>query len=474
MRTTLSFLISLALLLGSLCAEYGLATPPALAQSANVCGNTLVKPPTITSTPPLLPTFTNNNGPIDCYMWQTFISLTWPAQQGVQPDPNAHYGQEGMTVWESFLPYDLVFLPGGEKPQPWPKAMLSSGAIPSDNIRRLKSKNMIFRKDISPQPTKLAAIILSRIGLARLANMFYSPSPQDALLRETQQTDRNVLYDQNKKPVYYEMLLNKSAYDYILSNNLYEAGAQYTFAKDKGIALPAGSVEIKAAWKILQNSEAQSGLFHTAKAFIDAQSIPVTVGLVGMHIFVRPSDDSFKQGFWATFAHIDNSPYKVAQPGKTYSFYNPACNPEDCPVNNPKTNPSQVMQVFPVDSYAQLVNKYTQKLIETSNPNNPWKNYQLLNVQWPQSSSNDIGQPAKITPLSSGSPNTSTLMNPVMETFQQQSKYSCLYCHVNAKVARPSGVSNPKDYASSLSFLFGHAQSNSDISLSKNKTTPSE
>jgi hypothetical protein len=110
----------------------------------------------------------------------------------------------------------------------------------------------------------------------------------------------------------------------------------------------------------------------------------------------------------------------------------------------------------------------------SSNPNNPWKNYQLLNVQWPQSSSNDIGQPAKFTPLSSGSPNTSTLMNPVMETFQQQSKYSCLYCHVNAKVARPSGVSNPKDYASSLSFLFGHAQSNSDISLSKNKTAPSE
>jgi len=458
MGTTLSFLISLALLLGCLSAEYGLAIPPALAQSANVCGNPLVNPPTITSSSPPLPTFANNNGPIDCYMWQTFISLTWPAQPGVQPDPNAHYGQEGMTVWESFLPYDQVFLPGGEMPKPWPKAMLSSEAIPSDNIRRLKSKNMIFRKDISPQPNKLAPKILSKVGLQRLANMFYSPSPQDALLRETQQTDGNVLYDQNKNPVYYEMLLNKSVYDYIVLNNLYKAGAQYAFAKDTGIALPSGSVEIKAAWKVLQNSEAQSGRFHTAKAIIDAQSTPVTVGLVGMHIFARPSDVSFKQGFWATFAHIDNAPYKAAQPSKTYSFYNAACSPEDCPVNNPKTNPSQVMQVFPVDSYARQVNKYTQQLIANNNPNNPWQYYQLLNVQWPQSSGNDIGQPAKTTPLSSGSPNTITLMNPVMETFMQQQKYSCLSCHVNAKVARPSGVSDPKEYASSLSFLFGHAQ----------------
>jgi len=75
-------------------------------------------------------------------------------------------------------------------------------------------------------------------------------------------------------------------------------------------------------------------------------------------------------------------------------------------------------------------------------------------VQWP-TSPQSIQGPGKKPPLPNGTPNTNTLMNPVLETFLQQQNLSCLTCHTGASTAKAQGFPG---FASGYSFLFGHAR----------------
>jgi hypothetical protein len=111
--------------------------------------------------------------------------------------------------------------------------------------------------------------------------------------------------------------------------------------------------------------------------------------------------------------------------------------------------------VFGASPEAQAINQWMVQQIQSNNANSPWQFYQLLNVQWPTSSV-PINKPAQGVPLPNGSPNTTTLMNPVLETFLQQPNISCLGCHTYGSTA--SIGSSTTTYASGYSFLFGHAQ----------------
>lgn len=415
-------------LIGLVCGLTGMK--PAHAQSA-VCGSPFNPQPVLQ---PVLPnaSFSQSDSAVNCYMWQTFIYLTWPALAGNagQPDSKAPYGKPGATVWETFRQYDTVFLPKGQKPQPW-----NSGT---------------FKK----------ALKKPRV-LKNTSKMFRALSTEESTaLNETQQAGGGILIDQNGQPVYYEMLMNETEFNYIVTNSLYEATQQNKFAQNTGIVLPANSVEIKGAWKVLspQEASAKPQRFHTTQAILPNTPKPVIMGLVGLHIMVVPSANNFNQGFWATFQHIDNAP--LAGSGNTkgpYSFYNPACSPANCPVNvqTKAPTPTQVEQVFAPTPEAQAVNNYVTQLIATSStPNAVWQNYQLIDVQWPTSPQSIQGA-GKTAPLPNGTPNTNTLMNPVLETFLQQQNMSCLTCHTGASTAKAAGF--PR-FASSYSFLLGHAK----------------
>ena len=157
-------------------------------------------------------------------MWQTFIYLTWPAKAGQagQPDPNASYGKGGATVWETFRQFDTVFLPNGQKPLPWNSGTLMRATKKS---RVLKNTSKMFRALSTAESTALD---------------------------ETQQAGGGVLIDQNGQTVYYEMLMNQTEFNYITSNTLYEANQQNAYAQKTGIVLPPDSIEVKAAWKVLE------------------------------------------------------------------------------------------------------------------------------------------------------------------------------------------------------------------------------
>ncbi|MBW8852604.1 MAG: hypothetical protein JF600_17705 [Xanthomonadales bacterium] len=380
----------------------------------------------------------------DCAMWQTFIYLNWPAKAGQRgvPDTTAKFGAPGVTVWESFLTADQVFLPNGATPQPWDTSMASAG-VPDALQRTVSSGAMrvlTHTSKVSPAVARLRAT-LSTNGVT------------DIPLDEIEQADGNVLYDQQGNPVYYDIALNKTQYDYITKYQLYNADQQATFAKTTNIVLPSGSIEVKAAWKVLTATEAASGRFHMAKGYVPAASGPGTVvpiGLVGLHVFASGGADN--AGLWATFYQIDNAPLAGNTGTQAYSFYNPA---STTPVNTKGTNPTQVVQVFPDDPQATAVNGNAKKIIIAGDAASPWQYYAMIDTQWSKTVL-DLKTPVPLAvPVSPGKPgdiSTATLINPVLETFMQTQNNSCMGCHSYATTAQAKSTT-----AAGFSFMLGSA-----------------
>jgi hypothetical protein len=390
--------------------------------------------------------FTNPGA--DCAMWQTFIYLNWPAKAGQRgiPDTSALFGAPGTTVWESFLTEEQVFLPNGAKPQPWDNSVVNA-ARPKDIASEVAvgGVRMLTRTaKVSPTIAKLQATLKANKSLAASTTI-----PLD----EITQSDGNILYDQQKNPVYYDVAMNKAQYDYITQNSLYNATSQATFTKKTNIVLPSGSIEVKAAWKVLTAAEAGSGRFHVAKGYIPGASggKSVTIGLVGFHIFA--SGGKQNAGLWATFYQVDNAPLMGATSKQNYSFNNPASNTA---VNTKGTNPTQVAQVFPDDVNAAQVNTQAQKIIIEGFAKSPWQYYAMIDTQWSKTVLNLTTPVPLSVPLSPGKPgdiSTNTLINPVLETFMQTKGNSCMGCHSFATTAQKGSKT-----ATGFSFMFGNAQ----------------
>jgi hypothetical protein len=412
--------------------------PPAIAQAPpDLCGTASNPPPAMA--PTIFPKLVGpqSDAAFACLMWQSFIHLNWPARTDAPgtPDQSQPFGSLNPTVWETFKPYDQVFLSNGNQPGPWTirraPAFLTTGL--ADRVANGEARFLV-------QTSKFSPAILDHLK-------------HD--LGDTAQVGGGTLVDQTGQSVYYEMLLNQDEYNYIVRNGLYAADTQLAFAQQHGIVLPTGatsdgptgSIEVKAAWKIMSPGDLAAGRFHTQPAVLVDGARVTTVGLVGLHIYQRI--EGFDQGVWATFSQIDNSPLEGTQPSSgTYSFFNPSCS--GCAVNaetQPPT-PTQVVRIFAAKPQVQRVNVYAQQLIRSADQNNPFQYYELVGVQWPTSPT-PIGNPGEKTPLPCGIPNTETMMNPVIETFLQTPKTSCLGCHIRA--------SAQGGYGASYSFLFHHA-----------------
>ncbi len=82
------------------------------------------------------------------------------------------------------------------------------------------------------------------------------------ILRAIEQAGGGTLYDLNGQPVYYEISMDQVQYQYIVDNALYNAATQVAFAEKNTISLPweptayspIGSLEVKAAWKVLSQA----------------------------------------------------------------------------------------------------------------------------------------------------------------------------------------------------------------------------
>lgn len=404
------------------------------------CGGTPPQPIYLQPVPKLSnPEFTNQGA--DCAMWQTFFYLNWPAQAGKRGIPNtaAKFGAPGTTVWETFKSESQVFLPDGAKPAPWDQNLLASGLPTAVAARVGAGQTRVLNRT-----SKVSHEVAQVLAATPPRN---SPIPLD----EIKQADTYVLYDQQKQPVYYDVAMNKTLFDYITGKGLYNADTQAAYAKKTNIVLPANAIEVKAAWKILTPTEAGSGRFHTSVGYLPSGGAggTVTIGLVGMHVFAAGGPQS--AGLWATFYQVDNAPLQGSTPTGTYSFYLAG---SSTPVNTTSTNPTQVVQNFPDDSVAAKVNAQARQIIIQGNPNSPWQYYAMVDAQWSRTVLKLDGPAPAVAPLRPGDISTPTMINAVLETYMQTQGNSCLGCHSFATTPGKGSTT-----ATGFSFMFGHAKS---------------
>ena len=403
--------------------------------------------------PQIQPNFRSNTdlseNNFDCLAWQDFIYFMWPAMTTPghrgEPNPNAKFGSSGPTVWETYKTVDAVFLPNGRDPGPWNQLQLLATLrgslaqrVDQGAVRHLTETSKVSRP-------VLANILRDSAG-----------TPPD-ILDEIAQAGGGTLYDLNGYPVYYEVAMSRVQYEYITANKLYDANKQQAYAASHVIALPGGgdnktegSVEVKAAWKVLSLAEKISGHFHMVQALLGGSQQPVTVGLVGFHAFISNGS----QGAWATFAQVDNAPVQHPATSGTFNFFNPKCTPAPCPFNVKDADPGQVVQINPNADQATMLNAYMHYILQGYSP---WQYYNLVDVQWATIPVQVAALPApKSAPLPDGQPNTPTLVNAVLETFLQKDGMSCIGCHKAAKVA-PTAEQKP-NYAAGYSFALKSAQ----------------
>ena len=438
------------------CAGTAQAQTPPPGPPAYRCQEVLIPPGPDPHLPKIQPLFRTNSGltenDFNCLAWQDFIYLIWPAKAGQrgQPNPQARLGARGPTVWESYRTEETVFLPNGVDPGPWQQLQLMATLHPSlaqqvadGDVRHLTSTSKVSRGVLAS---------LLREGSAL-------PAP---VLDSISQAGGGTLYDLNGNPVYYEVSMDQPQYDYIHTNKLYNAYDQVTFARTNVVNLPAGAdsttpgaIETKAAWKVLSDVEQKSGRFFTAQALLGGAKTPVTVGLVGFHAFIVTGG----QGVWATFQQMDNAPVQQPATTGTFNFFNPKCTVagKPCPYNVKDADPGQVVQIVPYSQSANGLNAYVHYILHQYDAKTPWQYYNLINAQWPlvPKPLSGLTAPASV-PLPNGTPNLSTLLNPVLETFlQSKPNMSCLGCHQYATTAA-TGINQPP-YATSYSFMFGNA-----------------
>ncbi|MES1245078.1 MAG: hypothetical protein ABUT39_25970 [Acidobacteriota bacterium] len=355
------------------------------------------------------PRYFEDQGGADIFAWNSFLALNWPADLSTcSANASASIGAPGPRVWETYALDSNVFVSSG-RPQAWC----------SDALRASLSGPRSFG------------------GIAK------APHSQIEKLHGIDESVGGVLTDQNGRFVRYEVRINQDEHNYLLTNNLWnkagqasakQAGTPINFPQGPGDSPsrcgahpcgPVGAMEVKAAWKVLSDSEKASGRFYTTQGIVyndengspSPGRNPVTLGLVGLHILHKT--EKLKTWWWATFEHVDNT---------TTSFFNKDC--RDCPANKQlakqpytelspngeRLNPStQVVRATPIettDLNSPALNKYYQGLLR--NAGSVFQNYELVSIQWATGAALN-GEPA---PLAST----------VLETYFQKNS-SCMGCH---------------------------------------------
>lgn len=376
----------------------------------------------------------------DIFSWNSFIALNWPALPDGEPDPSKKPGQHGdnATVWESWIGLDSIFLEGGKKPS-WD----------------------------APPVIPPACEAHHRNGEPVLVMVGKTPN----LLTAAEQPFRTgPLVDQNGAYARFEIHANRAMFDYILQNHLYSKAGQKAFTGT--VSFPcgggndAGSIMVKAAWKVLGPGDDPSH-FHTIHALVYTKSSKnpaihetctrQTLGLVGLHIGRRLNISS--QWVWSTFEQVDNAPDDTAVQGGTatgkFNFFNPAC--KNCTWNDPPPRPwipnvkdanhTQVVRISSLPDQAiasaKQENEAALAVLRGVSSKSVWQYYRLISTQWPtQSNDNCTANPAN----PNGTPFPQFLANVTLETYVQgkvpQSSSSCINCHGNATMT--NGV--PSDF----------------------------
>jgi len=365
---------------------------------------------------------------LDNFGWRAFVALNWPsltgpAHRGV-PDRHKTLGDPGPRVWETFKSRYELFQVGPDgnpiAPQPWATydAANPCGA------------------DVDGRAKTLAT---------------FEPF-MDFNQAAFQGMAANPLVAQNRTYTRYETRINQQQYSALsgLSQD------QNLPDQDRPLRLPAGSIAVKAAWRVLTAADTpdvraryyvveDANVVDVAKTLAARRVVcsKSDVALVGLHLVIRTSHRP--QGLWATFEHVDNVP--PASPGEPdakaegapYSYFDASKprlglwprlgSPGTAPVsidNPPKIDPepNQVVRRHPIHFSTMAMNQHYWKLPGIKGT--VWEHYMLVAIQWPT-------RAHPIDPHNDGvffpERRKENLANTTLETYFQDPPSSCMSCH---------------------------------------------
>jgi hypothetical protein len=364
---------------------------------------------------------------LDNFAWRAFVALNWPAltdpaQRGT-PDRTKKPGDPGPRVWETFKArYELFQTDSKGKPiapQPWTSY---DGVNPCGSEVDNREKTLATFEPFMD---------------FNQANFAGAPS--------------NPLVAQNRTYTRYETRLNEREYSTLTG---FSHGQKLPDLEDP-LLMPAGSVAVKAAWRILTEADTpavraryyvveNANVVDVAKT-IAARRVVCTksdVALVGLHIVIRTARRP--QGIWATFEQVDNVPQAGAyepdarNAGVPYSYFD-ASKPKGLspqfglagtfPVSldhPPKLNPepNQVVRKKPIHLSTLAMSRYYASLEGIKGT--VWSHYMLTAVQWPSHA-------LPVDPYNDGvffpEARKENLANTTMETYFQDEPTSCMSCH---------------------------------------------
>ncbi|EDY80881.1 hypothetical protein VDG1235_498 [Verrucomicrobiia bacterium DG1235] len=335
----------------------------------------------------------------DIYSWQAFIALNWPATSNGEPNPNLNLANEAAPrVWEHFVEIGQVFKKDGAAPASWPEAVSASQA-----------DRAFWMHGMS-------------VGLPDDKADAGDGGYRKPLLDESLQAFTGPMVDQQGKWVRYQVAMNKTEFDYLVENKLYNLEGQAAFTANNSISFPSndgtrkqGSMEIKMSWKQMSDEDDPERFFVRSARVIPLTGKPYTAdfGLVGMHIAVRTQ--SSPTWIWATFEQVDNTsaneletdskgrhlkptffnienptiPVNTLAPKNAgpVKQYNPATGKHDGPVvfttwdESKTTDPTQTIAVLPIPKATNALNRQVQSLLKDID--SVFQYYELIGTQWP-------------------------------------------------------------------------------------------
>jgi len=389
----------------------------------------------------------NNQSQADCFAWQSFISLNWPT------DTTGSFGEpydKSFVQWETYMPKDVLFNENGTAPPPW------GTLVSNEYAEKFKSQKL----KMHPAQTKLLTFTSKATRADTLRDLdFHQAAPAGK---------PNWLGAQNSTNVWYEILLNKDYYDFVVEKGYYNARTQHDSVKagipinfPKGVYQgKTGAIELKAAWMEVPNPEAEKWKRYklSLATVLDPLSDTLrttTVALVGLHILHKTTNQP--TWVWATFEQIDNVPGSSTAPNG-YNFHNEECKAQIVQLKDKSTDtvtcvpntpppfylnqaapvPIQLTRVNTIDKVdAKPINEKMQNSISSFYPNSVWQYYELVDVIWSQTLQPDpvvpIPAPRNINTAAMQSGAT-IVANTTMESYVQNTN-TCYSCHVYSHIA---------------------------------------
>jgi len=176
-------------------------------------------------------------------------------------------------------------------------------------------------------------------------------------------------------------------YDVRFSRNLCTlSGSAVELQKQQITNFPAGTYELKFAWRVLSAAEIAQGSYVTQQATLNKQM--VTLGLQGMHLVSATKDHP--EFVWATFEHRLNSPDCAGQANANWTFASQSCaaglpataaagnacqfNQPPHHLTNPTGTPTNICRVYPFGTDPQDL-KAAENLAAISQQNTELQRY---------------------------------------------------------------------------------------------------